>query len=54
MKIGDGSFISSGALVEKDLPSNSFARMKGGELVIKENTGKAPQPLEREKYRKKI
>ncbi len=54
VKIGDGSFISSGALVEQDIPSNSFARMKGGELQIKENTGKASQPTEREQYRKKI
>ncbi len=54
VKIGDGSFISSGALVEQDIPSDSFARMKGGELTIKENTTKAPIPAEREKYKKTI
>lgn len=54
VKIGRGSFISSGGMVEQDLPSESFARMKGGELVIRPNSAKAPQPVEREKYRKTI
>lgn len=54
VKIGAGSFISSGCLIEEDLPDNSFARMKGGETVVKPNTTKAPKPAERVKYLKKI
>jgi len=54
VKIGAGSFISSGCLIEEDLAEHSFARMKGGKTVVKPNTTKAPQPTEREKYKKKI
>lgn len=54
IKIGAGSFISSGALVEQDLPDNSFARMKAGELVVKENQTKAPAPADRNKYKNHI
>ncbi len=54
IKVGADSFISSGAIVEQDLPTASFARMKGGELQVKANTTKAPKPAEREKYRSKL
>jgi NDP-sugar pyrophosphorylase family protein len=54
VKIGAGSFISSGALIEQDIPSQSFARMKNGELILKENKTEAPKPAEREKYKKGI
>lgn len=50
-KIGQGSFISSGALVEQDIPNNSFARMKSGELSVKENSTNTPQPANRQNYR---
>lgn len=54
IKIGAGSFISSGCMVEEDLPNESFARMKDGVLSIKKNTTKALEPAGREKYLKKI
>lgn len=54
VKIGAGSFISSGCLIEEDLPDESFARMKDGKVAVKKNTGKAPKPAAREKYLKKI
>lgn len=54
VKIGMGSFVSSGALVEQDVPAKSFARMKMGELIVKENTTQAPQPEAREKYKKGV
>ncbi len=54
IKIGRGSFISSGALVEQDIPDNTFARMKAGELTIKPNQTRVAEPAEREKYRKII
>jgi UDP-N-acetylglucosamine diphosphorylase / glucose-1-phosphate thymidylyltransferase / UDP-N-acetylgalactosamine diphosphorylase / glucosamine-1-phosphate N-acetyltransferase / galactosamine-1-phosphate N-acetyltransferase len=54
LKIGRGTFISSGAIIEKDIPEKSFARVKRGELVIKENSAQASQPAGREQYRKKI
>jgi UDP-N-acetylglucosamine diphosphorylase / glucose-1-phosphate thymidylyltransferase / UDP-N-acetylgalactosamine diphosphorylase / glucosamine-1-phosphate N-acetyltransferase / galactosamine-1-phosphate N-acetyltransferase len=54
VKIGAGSFVSSGSLVEEDLADESFARMKDGRLNVKKNSTKAPQPTEREKYRKTI
>lgn len=54
VKIGMGSFISSGALVEQDIPVKSFARMKAGELVVKENSVEAPQPEAREQYKKAV
>ncbi len=54
VKVGADCFISSGAIVEQDLPTGSFTRMKSGELQVKENTAKAPKPIEREKYRKII
>lgn len=54
VKIGPGTFVSSGALIEQDIPEKSFARMKAGELTIKENTAETPKPAERMRYRKKI
>lgn len=54
IKIGADSFISSGCMVEEDLPNESFARMKEGVLAIKKNTTKAPEPEERGKYLRKI
>lgn len=54
IKIGAHSFVSSGVLLEQDLPERSFARMKAGEVVIKENKTEAPRPVERDKYKKGI
>ncbi|HVW67012.1 MAG TPA: hypothetical protein VHA78_04780, partial [Candidatus Peribacteraceae bacterium] len=54
IKIGRGSFVSSGSLVDRDLDDRSFAKMKGGELDVRENKTEAPKPAGRTKYRKKI
>lgn len=42
VKIGSGAFIESASYVTQDLPENSFAKMKQGELTIRENSQKAP------------
>lgn len=54
VKIGAHSFVSSAALVEQDLPERTFARMKAGELVLKDNTAEASRPAGREQYKKGI
>lgn len=54
VKIGAHSFVSSGALVEHDLSEHTFARMKAGELILKENTAMAPKPAERDRYKRRI
>lgn len=51
IKIGAHSFVSSGALVEQDLPERTFARMKKGELELKENTVETPRPAARASYK---
>lgn len=54
IKIGEGSFISSGVLLESDVPAKSFARMKDGTLHIKENTLQTPEPENRNSFKKSI
>ena len=54
VKIGQGSFVSSGTLVDKDIPNKSFAKMKNGVLDVRENTSEAPKPVAREKYKKTL
>lgn len=54
VKIGGGTFVASGCMVEEDVPDRSFCRMKEGILAIKENTASAPKPEEREQYRNSI
>lgn len=54
VKIGRGSFVSSGCLLEHDLPDTIFTRMKDGRLVTSPNTSTAPTPESREKYRKGV
>ncbi len=51
IKIGRGSFVSGGTYIDRDLPDESFARHKGGELVVSPNKTQAPRPTDREKYR---
>ncbi len=53
MKIGVGTFISSGALIEEDIPDCQFARMRCGVLQLSENKTGAPQPEQREEFRRK-
>jgi len=54
IKIGASSFVSSGVMVDRDLESGSFAKMKGGEMVVTKNSTSAPHPANREKYRKTL
>lgn len=51
IKIGAGSFLSSGVLPDRDIPDGSFVSMKDGMLQIKDNTTQAPRPEERMRYR---
>lgn len=53
-KIGSGSFISSGVLVSKDIPTQSFVTMKAGEISVRPNTSSAPKPAARTHYRKAV
>jgi bifunctional UDP-N-acetylglucosamine pyrophosphorylase/glucosamine-1-phosphate N-acetyltransferase len=54
IKIGPDSFISGGCFVTEDVREKSFVRMKEGKIAMSENTSKAPEPAEREKYKKKV
>lgn len=51
VKIGQGTFISSGTLVDRDVPDRSFVKMKNGVLDVRENTAEAPHPEARMQYR---
>ncbi len=53
MKIGANSFIGSSAYITQDIPENSFVKSEHASLIIKQNTKKAPHPVERQKFRKK-
>lgn len=52
IKAGAGTFISSGVLVDRDIPEHSFVSLKGGELTIRENRGAVPPAHARESFRK--
>jgi len=54
IKIGKGTFISSGGRVDKDIPEWSYVSMKGGEMTIRENREVVPPAHKRETFRKKI
>ena len=54
IKIGGGTFVSSGTLVPEDVGDEKFARIKDGVFTMSENKTKAPNPEAREEYRKKI
>ncbi len=54
VKIGQGTFVSSGTLVDHDVPERSFVKMKEGVLNIRDNTAEAPEPAGREKYKKTL
>lgn len=54
IKIGRGTFVSSGVLVDRDIPEQRYVSMKGGEMVVRENRTAAPGIEERETYRKMI
>lgn len=54
VKIGQGTFVSSGTLVDQDIPERSFVKMKEGIINIRENSAEAPQPADRDKYKKTL
>ena len=54
VKIGGDSFISSGVMVEEDVPQKSFLRIRDGRLVVRENTQQAQKPANRTTFRKKL
>ena len=51
VKIGSGTFISSGSHINNDISDGKFARMKEGVLQVSDNRSKAPDPAAREQYR---
>ncbi len=51
IKIGKNSFIGSGAVVDRDIPEESFCIAKPGFTITKNNTR---APVSRESFRKKI
>ncbi|MDD5041110.1 MAG: NTP transferase domain-containing protein [Candidatus Peribacteraceae bacterium] len=54
IKIGKGSFVSSGVLVDRDIPEHSYVSMKAGEMTIRENRTSAPSPEARTKFKSGI
>lgn len=54
IKIGRGSFISSGTMVTADVPDGSFATMKDGTMQLRQNKAEAPKPQARDNYKKKV
>ncbi|MDD5103529.1 MAG: NTP transferase domain-containing protein [Candidatus Peribacteraceae bacterium] len=54
IKIGQGTFVSSGVLVDRDIPEQSYVSMKGGEMTIRENRSAAPVPEARKEFKRGI
>ncbi|KKW39788.1 MAG: Nucleotidyl transferase [Candidatus Peribacteria bacterium GW2011_GWC2_54_8] len=54
VKIGSGTFISSGTQIAEDISDGKYARMKEGTLKVSDNRTNAPDPAERERYRTKV
>ena len=54
VKIGSGTFVSSGSLLSEDIADTQFVRMKEGKLVVSENRDRVPGAEERGKFRKKM
>ena len=53
-KIGEGSFISSGVIIAKDIPTRSFVLVKSGEISVRPNVHSAPKPSARNRYRNAV
>ncbi len=51
IKVGRGSFVSSGTLVSKDVPERSFVRMKNGEMAVNDNKISTPKPAARTAFK---
>lgn len=54
IKIGKGTFVSSGTMVTRDVEDGSFVNMKEGAMHVRPNTGEAPKPQARDTYKKKV
>jgi bifunctional UDP-N-acetylglucosamine pyrophosphorylase/glucosamine-1-phosphate N-acetyltransferase len=54
IKIGTGTFVSSGCLINQDIPDQSYTSMKAGELQIRPNRVLPPSTAEREQYRRTL
>ncbi len=54
IKVGSGTFVSSGSLIESDIPDSSFARMHEGSLRISANRTTPPDPALRQQYRSRV
>lgn len=52
IKVGEGTFVASNVHVEADVPAKSFLRMKNGVLERRENAQHAPEPEDRERFKK--
>jgi UDP-N-acetylglucosamine diphosphorylase / glucose-1-phosphate thymidylyltransferase / UDP-N-acetylgalactosamine diphosphorylase / glucosamine-1-phosphate N-acetyltransferase / galactosamine-1-phosphate N-acetyltransferase len=52
VKIGSETFIGSACLITDDIPTESFAVMKKGELVVRPNKTKPPRPSARDTFKK--
>ncbi len=51
VKIGSGTFVSSGSLIEEDIPDRMFARMRAGVLHLTPNSVLPPLPGDRAAFR---
>lgn len=54
IKIGSGSFVSSGTMVTQDIPDGQFVRIKEGKLQLSDNRTQASDPGERAQYKKDV
>ncbi len=54
IKVGGGSFVATASTIGEDVPANSFVCMKGGEMVVRENTADVPGMERREEFKGKI
>lgn len=52
VKVGEGSFVNSTALVTHDVPDHSFVTMKNGEMTVRPNKQKVTK--DRSKFRKAL
>lgn len=51
VKIGSETFIGSACQIAQDIPGESFAVMKSGDIVVRPNKTKAPRPAARDKFK---
>lgn len=54
LKIGQGSFVASGVLVDRDIPERSYVSMKGGQMEVRTNRTSAPSSDARADFKRRI